>query len=290
MNRLSILLSVIFVVLTLQSARAQDVGRDGKTCPKIISVNYTREENSGFDSYNVICDVQYTGSKYLYVSVEEEFSSLSRSQFVYQENNAHFVCKDISSSCYAWIDITAENDYGQDTYSIELPPLKEPTPEGDIYPILKRAKVLHTERCEDNQLYYDATVRVWYKNSNYIQAYVEQENYPYLTSYFSNESDSTTFYLKRINSSERASLKLVARNDNGSDEMILELNAPGFLTNIRTSCSKSNVRIKAYNLMGVYLGDYTSEEDLPQHSNMILCYYKNGLCVKRIKRVSVGNK
>lgn len=95
--------------------------------PEISAVNYVRNPNSGYDSYDVICKVDYKGADYLYVSLEEEYSSLLRSQFVREPYYAHFSCKNISSNYYAWIDITVENQYGSDLYTIELPPFQNNT-------------------------------------------------------------------------------------------------------------------------------------------------------------------
>ena len=67
--------------------------------------------------------MDYKGAECLYVSLEEEYSSLLRSQFVREPYLAHFICSNISSNYYAWIDIRAENKYGSDIYTIELPPL-----------------------------------------------------------------------------------------------------------------------------------------------------------------------
>ena len=67
--------------------------------------------------------MDYKGAECLYVSLEEEYSSLSRSQFVREPYLAHFTCSNISPNYYTWIDVTVENEYGSDTYTIELPPL-----------------------------------------------------------------------------------------------------------------------------------------------------------------------
>ena len=91
--------------------------------PKIFSVDYTKSMNEGNASYNVNCKVDYQGAGGLYVSLEEEYSSLLRSQFVREPYLAHFSFDNISSHYYAWIDIKAENEYGSDTYTIELPPI-----------------------------------------------------------------------------------------------------------------------------------------------------------------------
>ena len=99
---------------------AYDVTLDLK--PSILDVSFEKQDNVGFDSYNVECEVRYVGADYLYVTLEEEYGSTARSQFVREPYLAHFSCKHITSPYYAWIDIVAENKYGRDLYTIELPP------------------------------------------------------------------------------------------------------------------------------------------------------------------------
>ena len=95
-------------------------GIDDATSHLNGGANRAHEENA---SYNVNCKVDYQGAGGLYVSLEEEYSSLLRSQFVREPYLAHFSFDNISSHYYAWIDIKAENEYGSDTYTIELPPI-----------------------------------------------------------------------------------------------------------------------------------------------------------------------
>lgn len=91
--------------------------------PKIFYVDFTKNINDGYASYNVNCNVDYKGAESLYVSLEEEHSSLLRNQFVREPYLAHFSFNNISSNYYAWLDIKAENEYGSDTYTVELPPI-----------------------------------------------------------------------------------------------------------------------------------------------------------------------
>ena len=91
--------------------------------PEISSVGFNKTGINEYNSYNIDCKVDYKGAECLYVSLEEEYSSLSRSQFVREPYLAHFTCSNISPNYYTWIDVTVENEYGSDTYTIELPPL-----------------------------------------------------------------------------------------------------------------------------------------------------------------------
>lgn len=95
--------------------------------PHISKVEFERRANPGYDTYDVSCKVDYRGADYLFVSVEEEYGATSSSQFVREPYIADFVCKDITSPYSARIDITAENQYGRDVYTIELPPYGNPS-------------------------------------------------------------------------------------------------------------------------------------------------------------------
>lgn len=88
--------------------------------PSILEVSVDRRKNG--DSYDAICEVGYKGADYLYVTLEEEYGSTLRSLFVREPGQAHFVYGNITSSYYAWIVIKAENQYGSDVYTVELPP------------------------------------------------------------------------------------------------------------------------------------------------------------------------
>lgn len=90
--------------------------------PSITNVTFVKRNNVNGNSYDVVCKVDYKGSDYLYVTLEEEYGSSLRSQFVREPYLAHFVCSNINSPYYAWIDIKVENTYGSDIYTIELPP------------------------------------------------------------------------------------------------------------------------------------------------------------------------
>ncbi len=69
--------------------------------PSIFNVSFVKQGNKGLDSYNVICIADYKGADYLYVTLEEEYGSTLRSQFVREPYLAHFTCKDITSPYYA---------------------------------------------------------------------------------------------------------------------------------------------------------------------------------------------
>lgn len=79
-------------------------------------------DNSPLASYNAHFKVKYRGTDQITVSVEEEYSSILKTQIIKEPYIAYGVAEYITAPYYAWIDFTAENKYGKSTYTIELEP------------------------------------------------------------------------------------------------------------------------------------------------------------------------
>lgn len=93
--------------------------------PEIRSVNIISKTShlAPYESsYDLDCVVEYVGCNQLLVQLEEEYSSILESQIVNEPFLAHINVETINGSYYAWLDITAQNKYGKDVYTIELPP------------------------------------------------------------------------------------------------------------------------------------------------------------------------
>ena len=93
--------------------------------PLISNVTCETQKIEGYDSYNAFCSAEYKGADYVYVGVEEEYGSGKMTQFLKKPYSGRFVCRDITSPYYAWIDIEAVNKYGRTVYTIELPPFDD---------------------------------------------------------------------------------------------------------------------------------------------------------------------
>ena len=93
--------------------------------PLISNVTCETQKIEGYDSYNAFCSAEYKGADYVYVGVEEEYGSCKLTQFLQKPYSGRFVCRDITSPYYAWIDIEAVNKYGRTVYTIELPPFDD---------------------------------------------------------------------------------------------------------------------------------------------------------------------
>ncbi|MCM1518437.1 MAG: T9SS type A sorting domain-containing protein [Pseudoflavonifractor sp.] len=94
--------------------------------PRIKKVTILRkEQRKPYASYDLYYTVEYCGASQILTELDEEYSSSLIQQYVREPFLAHVITPYISAPAYAWIDITAENKYGKDTYTIELEPAEE---------------------------------------------------------------------------------------------------------------------------------------------------------------------
>ena len=80
------------------------------------------EDEAPFPSYNAYYKIKYYGTDKIMVAVEEEYGSDIRVTYIYEPCIAYGCATHIKAPYKAWIDFVAENDYGKDTYTIELLP------------------------------------------------------------------------------------------------------------------------------------------------------------------------
>lgn len=80
------------------------------------------KDNAPYESYDAYYKVKYRGAEKIHVSVEEEYSSKLRSWYVTEPYIAYGIADHITAPYYAWLDFTAENQYGKSVYTIELQP------------------------------------------------------------------------------------------------------------------------------------------------------------------------
>lgn len=79
-------------------------------------------DNSPYASYDAYYKVKYRGADKIKVDVEEEYSSIIKSCYIQEPYIAEGVADHITAPYYAWIDFSAENQYGKSTFTIELQP------------------------------------------------------------------------------------------------------------------------------------------------------------------------
>lgn len=83
------------------------------------------EGEDSYDTYSAYYKVKYYGSDKIEVGVEEEFGTDVRTSYIYATNPAYGCAPNISAPCRNWIHFVVENDYGKDSYTIELLPYGE---------------------------------------------------------------------------------------------------------------------------------------------------------------------
>lgn len=74
-------------------------------------------------TYTVFFDVEYSGTDFIAICVEEDESVGANFFYVREPFYAHVVARNIARGYYAWIDITASNKYGYVTHTLEMPPI-----------------------------------------------------------------------------------------------------------------------------------------------------------------------
>ena len=97
-----------------------------ESAPKVISVFNQKVDFSNYETlYDFSFDVTYTGATSITIGVEQEYSSWYDIIHVHEASPAHVDLKCLSRGNMVWVDIIAENEYGKDTLTIELPVMTE---------------------------------------------------------------------------------------------------------------------------------------------------------------------
>lgn len=91
--------------------------------PMIFSITTPDITSTSDYFYDCSFVVDYSGCNHLMVNLEQENMSIIVSDYVYEPFLAHVSVPHISKHLYTWIDIIAENDYGETIETIEIPPL-----------------------------------------------------------------------------------------------------------------------------------------------------------------------
>lgn len=157
-------------------------------------------------------------------------------------------------------------------------------------PHIISAEVISTNVNADNPYCFDAFVGIRYEGSQYVHAYVEEEDNPYLTSYYSSARDYAEMHLTNISSRGRAWLDITVRNDYGSDHAVLPLSSGS-----STSCVPAEMtagrdgdgsvsRMEVYDMQGRCIGPYDDcRRQLPEGIFLLRSYDKDGVCRKVLK-------
>lgn len=90
--------------------------------PTILNITDVKRSDNGNYTFSALFDVQYVGSDYITVEVEEEYSSVLRTARFDEPFYAHVATGNISSLYYSWVTVRAKNEYGAVENTIEFEP------------------------------------------------------------------------------------------------------------------------------------------------------------------------
>lgn len=117
-----------------------------ESAPKIISVFNQKVDFSNYETlYDFSFDVTYTGATSITIGVEQEYSSWYDIIHVREASPAHVNLTALSRGNMVWVDIIAENEYGKDTLTIELPVMTEDNANGLTYTDKSPARTDHID-------------------------------------------------------------------------------------------------------------------------------------------------
>jgi len=106
----------LFVMLLGMQAFAQE------SAPKILSIDDETVIDNGYATlYDFSFTVSYTGASSVTIGVEQEYSSYYEVHHVNESSPAHVYLKYLSRGNKVWIDVSVENEYGEDKRTIEIP-------------------------------------------------------------------------------------------------------------------------------------------------------------------------
>lgn len=163
----------------------------------------------------------------------------------------------------------------------------------ELKPHIISAKVIGTNVNASNPYYFDALVEIRYEGSHYVHAFVEEENSPYLTSYYSSTPYYTKMNLTNIASWGDAWFDITIRNEYGSDNYVLDL--PSMVNGAKSSEFSTSTELESvncenvlhidvYDIQGNFIGLYNScNGTLPKGFYLLRFYDKNNVCTKVLK-------
>lgn len=114
----------IYTLNGKQKRASSDLSLDLK--PVILSIdNLEVHENQEDYYFWLTFELNYRGSNKVYICVSDEESPyITRNEF-YEPLLAHITTTQMSTTCYSWVDIDINNQYGKTTKTLEFAPTQE---------------------------------------------------------------------------------------------------------------------------------------------------------------------
>lgn len=253
---------------------------------QVRSTHAVGADNASPVAYSIVSDdVDSTGITSAY-SKHRFYVSPSTNEFVYNQWKVTLPLTDDNTSI-----LSSSNEQSFEIPQITNPDIYKITKESNIqgeityegkingtpvslsYPItfelapkIISASIISTEINANNPNYFDADVEIKYEGSNYLHAYVEEENSTFLTTYYSSTPNYTKLTLKDIALCGKAWLNILIKNNYGSDNLILDLNTdvinPSLINHPQTEKESVLLNARIYDLQGQYLGLYQNMKDV----------------------------
>lgn len=90
--------------------------------PRILNVYNIQKESTSNDFYNVSFTVDYAGADKIIIGLEQEYVVGTLTKIVYEPFIAHVNIPHIYNGYYTWVDVSVENSYGEEYYTLEFEP------------------------------------------------------------------------------------------------------------------------------------------------------------------------
>ena len=101
------------------------------SAPKIISIDNKQVHDTEYATYyDFSFDVTYKGATSITIGVEEEYNPYYDIIHINEPSPAHVYLKYLNRGRMTWVDVIAENEYGKDTLTIELPAMSKDNANG----------------------------------------------------------------------------------------------------------------------------------------------------------------
>lgn len=110
----------IVIALLVMLLGMQAFAQEG--APKILSIDDETVVDNGYATlYDFSFTVTYTGASSVTIGVEQEYSSYYEIHHVKEASPAHVYLKNLSRGNKVWVDVSVQNEYGEDKRTIEIP-------------------------------------------------------------------------------------------------------------------------------------------------------------------------
>lgn len=139
--------------------------------PIIISIDNVEVNRLENYSFTVSLDVEYDGADYIFLEVEEEYSSSLRNYMYNQPNFVHMTTGKISAMAYSWVYVRVINDFGEAMETFEFAPTYTSV---DYHEVPDGKNIIQVVGL-DGKIVYEGRKESFVENSVPMGIYIERE-------------------------------------------------------------------------------------------------------------------